>query len=218
VSPFFHIANVLTLAAYVVKDILWLRLLACISSLLYLAGALLRPGTPWEAVAWQSVFVVINVVQIKLLYLERRPVRLKEDEERLYQLVFRALKPRAFVRLLALGTWEERSAKETIVTKGEALDRIMVIVEGRAAVVRDGKKLVELGAGRFVGEMSFLTGQTPAADVQTTERARVVTWSHDRLKPFLEKNPEVRSAMQLIIGTDLVTKLRTPEPARPSRG
>jgi CRP-like cAMP-binding protein len=212
-SPLFHIVNVLTLASYVVKDILWLRALAVVSSLLVLIGGLLKDA-PWEAIAWQSVFVVINVVQIKLLLLERRPVRLREDEQRLYQLVFRALKPREFAKLLALGSWEDKTKDETIVTKGEALDRIMVIYDGKAAVVRDGKKLVELGAGRFIGEMSFLTGQVPAADVQTTERARLVAWSHHRLKSYLDKNPNVRSAMQLIIGTDLVAKLRSPSDVR----
>jgi CRP-like cAMP-binding protein len=208
-SPLFHIVNVLTLASYVVKDILWLRALAVVSSLLVLIGGLLKDA-PWEAIAWQSVFVVINVVQIKLLILERRPVRLREDEQRLYQLVFRALKPREFVKLLALGTWEEKTKDEAIVTKGKKLDRIMVIYDGKAAVVRDGKKLVELGAGRFIGEMSFLTGQVPAADVQATESARLVAWPHQTLKSYLDKNPNVRSAMQLIIGTDLVAKLRAP--------
>jgi CRP-like cAMP-binding protein len=203
-----HAANVLTLVSYLVKDILWLRVLACVAGAFTLLYLFTRPEPPLVAIGWNLVFFAINVAQIWILVLERRPVQLREDEQRLYQLVFRALRPREFVRLLALGTWEERAPAEVIVTAGRELDRVWIILDGRARVSKDGKPIVELGAGRFVGEMSFLTGQKPAADVACASTTKLVAWPSATLKRFLVDNPDIRAAMQLIIGTDLVAKLR----------
>lgn len=59
--------------------------------------------------------------------------------------------------------------------------------------------------------MSFLTGEVPGADVQASAPVRVVAWRTDVLKNFLEAHPEVRAAIQLVLGTDLVAKLRMKE-------
>jgi hypothetical protein len=206
--PLSHLANFISLASFVVKDILWLRALTVLALVLFIVPLAMRNPVAWEGIGWNVVFLTINVAQIRILMLERRPVRLEADEQRLYQRVFRCLKPREFVRLLSLGKWEDRKADEKIVVSGEALDRIMVICDGKAVVRRDGKTLVELGEGRFVGEMSFLTGQTPGADVHTVTNTKLVTWPHDDLRRFLETNTELRASMQQVIGTDLVAKLR----------
>jgi hypothetical protein len=207
-SPLIHVANAISLASYLVKDILWLRVLTVASGLLVLASLVLRTQPLWEGVGWNLVFFTINVAQIRILILERRPVRLAADEQKLYQRVFRSLKPREFVKLLALGKWENRPADEVIVASGSALDRIMVICDGKAAVRREGKTIIELGEGRFVGEMSFLTGQAPGADVKTVTATKLVTWPHAELRSFLENHAELRASIQQVIGTDLVAKLR----------
>lgn len=177
-----HLAYGLTLVSYLVKDILWLRVLACVATVTFLCVLFFRPDPQWPSIGWNSVFLVINLAQIWVLVLERRPVRLRDDEQRLYQQVFRTLRPREFVKLLALGRWEERAEGEVIVRRGEALDRVMVICDGRAAVKKDGKTIVELGEGRFVGEMSFLTGHAPAADVACAAKTKLVAWPAATLK------------------------------------
>jgi hypothetical protein len=207
-NPLIHVANAITLGSFLVKDILWLRVLSVIAGLLALTTLVFRPQPMWEGIGWNMVFFAINVAQIRLLVLERRPVQLRADEQRLYQRVFRALKPREFVKLLAVGRWEEHRPDETIVASGQSLDRIMVICDGKAAVRRDGRTIIELGEGRFVGEMSFLTGQAPKADVHTVTDTRLVAWPHDDLRRFLEGNVELRASIQQVIGTDLVAKLR----------
>jgi CRP-like cAMP-binding protein len=203
-----HVANVIYLLSYAVKDILWLRILTVSAGLLVLGGLLVTPASSPAAIAWNIVFTIINVYRITLLLLERRPVRFKEDEQRLYQLVFRSLTPREFVKLLAIGTWEETPAALRIVSKGEDLDRIRVVYSGRTEVRIDGRAVTSLGEGKFIGEMSFLTGDKPTADVVAVEPTRVLAWQKEKLNKFLGENPDLRSALQLVIGTDLVGKLR----------
>jgi hypothetical protein len=203
-----HVANVLYLCSYLVKDIFWLRALTVVAGLVLLAFYALQPTPLLPAIAWNVLFAIINIYQLYLLFLERRPVALGEREQQLYRLVFRSLTPREFTKLLAVGRWEEARADERLVESGRALDRVMVIFAGKTAVRAGDKAIAELGAGQFVGEMAFLTGQTPTVDVVAIEPTRYVTWPTRSLSHFLETNPALRAAIQLVIGTDLVGKLR----------
>ena len=203
-----HVANVLFLLSYLVKDILWLRLLSILGGALLMITYVAAVPPLFTPLAWGAVFATINGAQIYLLLLERRPVRLAEQEQRLYQLVFRSLTPREFVKLLRLARWERAPAAERIVERGRQLDRMMVIVSGATSVRVDGRDLTRLGEGKFIGEMSFITGEPPSADVIALEETRYVAWPKQELQRFLADNPPLRAALQLIIGTDLVAKLR----------
>src|ERR1700746_2044692 len=90
---FIHAANILLLAAYSVRDILWLRLLAVASSLAAIPYFLLQTTPLWAAFGWSLLFTGINFFQSWRLLLERRPVKLTPDEEEVRRLVFRDLAP-----------------------------------------------------------------------------------------------------------------------------
>ena len=55
--------------------------------------------------------------------------------------------------------------------------------------------------------MSYLTGSDTTAAVEVVEPARFVSWTTDDLERFLVKHPELRAALQLVLGRDLATKL-----------
>jgi hypothetical protein len=205
---FIHAANVLYLFSYLVKDILWLRALTVVAGLTLLAYYLLLPMPLWAAIGWNVLFLVINVRQIHVLLLERRPIRFEPEQLRLYQLAFRSLLPREFARLLAIATWSDAAAGALIVTRGEALDRIIVIASGRVRVEPQTGPPIELRPGCFVGEMSFMTGDRPNANVLAVEPLRTVSWSQKALRDLLAGSLELRAAVQKVIGEDLIAKLR----------
>lgn len=204
---FVHVANVLFLASYLVRDILWLRFLTIVAgtALLpyYFANDLHAP------IAWNAVFILINILQVKVLLLERRPVTMTEQQERIYQTVFRALRPREFLKLFQLATPRMLDDGAELVAQGEALDRLLLIEAGTTAVEVDGRAIARVGAGRFVGEMSYLTGEQASASVRASGAVQLFEWPRDTLEQFLAKQPEIRSALQLVIGTDLASKLKT---------
>jgi hypothetical protein len=205
---FIHIANAIYLCSYLVKDILWLRVLTVVAGLVLLGYYLWMPRPVWAALAWNAVFTVINLWHIRLLLLERRPVRLRPDELRLYQLAFRRLTEREFAQLLAVGDWREVSAGERLVQRGEALDQLIVLASGRVRVEAHGKTLADLRAGSLVGEMSYVTGQAPNADVIAIEPTRTLSWRDEVLRKVLGTDAKLRAAMEQVIGEDLVAKLR----------
>ena len=84
-----HIAYVLLLISYVVRGILWLRLMTVVGSLTLLPYYYFQSTPLYEAIGWNLAFIAINVFHIVWLLLDRRPVHLKGEELRLYRLVFR---------------------------------------------------------------------------------------------------------------------------------
>jgi hypothetical protein len=204
----FHLANILHVFSYLVTDILWLRVLAVVGGFCYLAWTLTTPTPNVSVIGWTLVYNTINVVQIARLWYERRPLRLDAGEEALYASTFRTLTPREFRRLLSVGRWHDAAPPEVLIEQGTHPGRVLVLASGRAAVMVDGRDVATLGPGQFAGEMSFLTGAPTAAAVHVVEPTRVVSWPTPELERFLVKHPSLRAALQLVIGRDLVAKLR----------
>jgi hypothetical protein len=203
----FHLANVLYVLSYLVTDILWLRALAVLGGLSSLTWTLTTPTPSATFIGWTLVYNTINVVQIARLWRERRPVRLAAEEQTLYAAAFRTLTPREFQRLLAVGRWQQAPPKEILIEQGTSPGRMLVLASGRAAVKVDGRDVATLRLGQFAGEMSFLTGARTTAAVEVVEPARFVSWPTDELERFLGRHPELRAALQLVIGRDLAAKL-----------
>jgi len=204
-----HVANVLYLGSYLMRDILWLRILTVVAACCLMPYFYFRPEPLLPAIYWNLAFTALNVYWIGRLLLERRPVKLSQAEERLYCMAFRTLTPREWLKLLKLGSWEQRQRGEQICEVDQVLDKLIVIDSGRAEVAIDNKIVAELRPGQFIGGMSFFTGKPVGATVTATEPVRLVCWPKPRLSRFLKQHPELNNALQIILGRELTTSLRT---------
>jgi hypothetical protein len=111
-------ANLLYLASYSVRDILWLRILTIAAAVLLIPYYYLQSQPLWIAISWNLVFVGINLFWVARLLLERRSVQLTEDEQRLRQFCFPLLNPADVARLCRMGTWEHIEAGTCLNTTG----------------------------------------------------------------------------------------------------
>lgn len=204
---FIHVANVLLLVAYTVRDILWLRLFALASSLIAIPYFALQPTPLWEAISWSVLFAAINLFQSWRLFLERRPVKLTPEEEEVRQLVFRDLPPRKVLQLLSIGAWTNAGVGERVLERGTAAQAISLILSGKVRVTRDKQILGDLGGGSIVGSALILTGAPPDVDAVAVEPVRAVRWDVEPLERYLAGNPETRIVMQKYLARDLATKL-----------
>lgn len=204
---FIHVANILYIFSYLVRDILWLRILIVSAISCVIPFYYFQPVPLMEPVYWNLVFVSINIVQITILLLERRPVQLSDNEQNLYKLVFRTLTPREVKKLFKLGQWHTAKKGVTLMEQGSMPDELMLINKGEASVQVDDNEVAKLGAGQFVGEMSYITGNKTSASVVANDELQYVTWPKQTLRPFLNKHKDLNSALTTIIGIDLVGKL-----------
>ncbi len=81
-----HTAKVLYLFAFMVRDILWLRILTVIAVACLIPYFYFRPEPLMTPIYWNLVFTALNLYWIVRLLLERRPVKLSEEEQRLCEL------------------------------------------------------------------------------------------------------------------------------------
>jgi len=205
---FVHAANVCFLLAYLVRDILKLRILTFAAGLFLLVFHLVLEPPAWGFVAWDLLFSVIQVVQIKRLIDERRPVALSDDERSVHRLAFRSLLPREVKRLCALAEMRDLELGDAIVKSGEEPDALVLILSGEVDVVANGAHVATLKEGQFIGEMTFLAGGKATADACSKAGTRVARFERSALSQLMSEAPELRSQIQASLGQDLVAKLR----------
>src|ERR1700752_1326748 len=143
-----HFSNILLLVSYSVRDILWLRWFAVAAALTNMPYFLLQPTVLWPPILWGSVFTVINLYQISRIYLERRPVVLSPDEQRLYDLAFRSLRPREFLSLALAGEGRNAAAGEAILTDGEPVGAVAIAIDGSVRIDHGGRTIGSLPPGQ----------------------------------------------------------------------
>jgi CRP/FNR family cyclic AMP-dependent transcriptional regulator len=87
--------------------------------------------------------------------------------------------------------------------EGASGKEFVVIVKGRADVVRRGKKLRSLGNGDFLGEIALVTGTPRTATVTTTEPTRALVIAAPAFRTLLRNTP----SMQLKVLDALASRL-----------
>jgi hypothetical protein len=208
INYFVHAANILSLVAYSVRDILWLRLFAILATLIAMPYFLLQPKPLWPSVAWGAVFIAINGFRSWRLLLERRPVKLAPDEEEVRRLIFPNVPPRKILQALSIGTWIKLEAGERLIEYGKPVSSLSLIVSGKVQVSKLEQVLGVLGKGDLVGSALLLSGVVADVDALTLEPTSMLQWELDPLEKFLNSNPEVRHALQRHLSHDLAGKVQ----------
>ncbi len=101
---------------------------------------------------------------------------------------------------------------EVIINENGDCRHLFVIIEGYVRVVsmREGGEqlLALLESGDSLGEFSFIDGEKPSASAIAQEDCKVLAFSHDELRAFLEKNPECARKIYLSLAETLCRKVR----------
>jgi len=205
---FGHAASILTMAAYLLKDMLWLRLLTIVSCFAGMTFNYFVPATPlWTVIYWNILFVIINLVQIGIIIKERAGVHFSEEEKELHETLFKNFAPFEFMKLMRIGKWLEAKQGEILAVEKQSLNAVMLIYNGLVGVETNGKEVAKLKDGNFIGEVSFITGGEATATVRALMPTRYIAWPKEAISQLLNRNPSMRFAMQSMLSTDLSKKL-----------
>lgn len=204
-SPLLHVANVLYLASYSVRDILWLRILTVIAMLCL--SWCYWSCQAFVAMGWQGAFLAINGFQIALLIYERRPVQLSSAEQKLHAGPLRTFTPRQVQRFTNKAEWCTVPDGEQLLGEGTKLDNLILILSGEARIIAGGKDIATIEEGQFAGEMSFLTGDATSAAVVARGTVMFARWPEAYVNELIGRDQELGTALQAALGTDLVKKL-----------
>jgi len=92
-----------------------------------------------------------------------------------------------------------------LVVEGEPGDALFVILSGKAAVLRDGIEVTDVGEGSYFGELAILDGAPRSATIRTTTDVKVAVLGIRMFRTLLREVPDL--AEQLLVG--LAGQLRT---------
>ena len=107
---YIHLANLLYLGSFLLRDMLWLRILTC-CGLMFGIGffTTCQPTPMYGPTFWHVTFLIINFYQIRHLLVERRRLRMSREEH-------------AISRAMLLGLTDEEladSLAHTLTSEGE---------------------------------------------------------------------------------------------------
>jgi hypothetical protein len=206
-----HLPYPLNELAHVARhiDILWFRGLTVATSVCGILYKILYPHeTPmWMVMAWNAIFIGINLLHIALILSERRGVHFTEEEKELYATVFSQLSPIEFMKLLRLARWENAPTGATLAVQGQILSDLLLIYSGGISVQQDGKTIAQRRDGTFIGEVSMVNEGVASATVVTSEATRYLSWPKSELKALLQRNQSLNQGIQAVIASDLTKKL-----------
>jgi CRP-like cAMP-binding protein len=207
-----HLGFALTGAAWLVRDILLLRLLAIASYLVFSLFLLTTQTSPsLTYLGWYALFLAINAVQAAQLFYDRRLRRMSAEDRELACEVFPALDPLAVKRLFAMARRAQVDSPHTLTREGQRSRFVYLIAEGAADVAIAGRRVATLGRGRFVGEIGLIANRLANATVSIDPPAgtltRLLVWRQSDLRAKLERDDLLRGAILAAIGSDLAAKL-----------
>jgi hypothetical protein len=204
-----HISYVLIAISYWLTNIFWLRIMAVIGLCMEVLYFQLSGGDLAAGIAWNAVFVTINAYQLYWLYDEHRKAAKLEGAEHLTAGAFAGLSKLQISRLARVGEWRTLQPGAVLTREGAPVAELFYLAGGDFTVEKAGETVARLGNGAFVGEMAFLSGAPASATVVARGEGRALAFDAARLHKAAETDEAAASALHLMLGRDLVAKLRS---------
>lgn len=200
-----HFAYVLLIVSMMMRDMNWLRFFAI------LAGAISSTYYfilhDFVSMFWEALFSLVNLGQLIILKIENRRGQFSDEESFFISNCLEGVERVHVRKLMKLANWIDVEKGATLTVQDECPKQLDFIVSGEARIERGSDLLGTATSGDFIGEMSFLTEKPASASVVTSEPTRYLSFDTDILREHLEKNPQVRHALEASFNRDLVAKL-----------
>lgn len=201
---FLHTSYLLTLIALSIREILWLRIVLTIAQCGHLTHAYMNLDL--NKGPWTIIFVLINFIQILIIFRERREMNIPEQIKDLYENIFNIKTSREFIHFWDQGKLQHIE-KETLINAGESQADLMLVLNGKANVIKEKKNIATLGRGQFIAELSYITGKPTSADVISNEGLTYYVWDRKTLNMLRKSKPAIMNKLDRIITLDMAGKL-----------
>ena len=203
-----HLAFGLIAFSFLVKDILYLRILSILASLFSVLYNFYIPVEPmWLAINWNIIFVLVNIYHIAVIIYEKRPVKMSSKEKELYETMFRGLSPVEFLKITKIAQWKKFKSPLPIIQQGKPVNDLILIYNGVVDILVNDNKVAELKDGQFVGEMSFLTEKPATATCKVTHNTECLVWPQKDFKDLLKRNPSLYFTIQSLLSEQVSNNL-----------
>ena len=118
--------------ALAIKEVLWLRITLSIAQSIILYNNLYIAES-YITASWNSVFVLVNIVQVIIIYNDRKPRFIPDEYLDLYDGIFKTFSSKEFLYLLNMGNVIEVS-NESLITSGNKQDDLLLMLDGTCSI------------------------------------------------------------------------------------
>jgi CRP-like cAMP-binding protein len=203
-----HLAYAIIAVSYLLTNIFWLRVAAVLGISLEVVYFVLSGSPVWTSVFWDSLFILINLVQVGRLLRDRLSLKLTEGQWAFIAPIVGDLDKAQIAQLLRTAEWRTLERGEALTLEATPVKDLTFICEGRTEVTVKGQVVAHVAAGAFIGDVSFTTGVPATATVVTEERTRVLAFDQTRLRALCARDEQIASALYRRIGGGLADKMR----------
>ena len=201
-----HLAFGLIAFSFLVKDILWLRVVSILASLFSIFYNYVIPTEPmWIAVGWNMVFIALNLYHIAIIIYEKRPVHMNPKDKELYETLFKDLSPVEYLKISKVAEWKTYNCGEKIIRQNTPVTDLVLIYNGTVDVAVNHRAVAQLKDGQFVGEMSFLTEKPATATCIAKHDTECLVWKQPEFKELLKRNPSLYYTIQSLLSNQLIS-------------
>ena len=203
-----HLAFGLIAFSYLVKDIMYLRILSIVASLFGMFFNYTVPVDPmWLPIGWNGLFVMVNLYHISVLLYEKRPINMDGKNEELYETLFKNMTPVEYLKISKAACWKTYQPGDVIIRQLHLVPDLILIYNGTIDVKVDDNKVAELRDGQFVGEMSFLTEKSATATCVVKHTTECLVWKQKEFKELLKRNPSLYFSLQTLLSAQVSSNL-----------
>ena len=156
---------------------------------------------------WDSMLVLVNVVQLIISYLENRRLRFSDEEQAFVETNFPGLSRKLKRQLLDIGAWVEAEEGEVLTRQGTPVSHLYYIYAGEVEITSNGKRVGLCKAGDFIGEMTALTGAPANGSATTLAPTRYWAAPAEALRRFTAERREVEQSLHSCFRRNLLEKL-----------
>ena len=208
ISVFGNLSFALTAMSFLMKDMVRLRLIALLSGVFgIIFNSFVAENPLWLVIFWLTIFMLINLYMLISTYLKNKSAKFSQDEQEVFAELFPKLSPFEFFRLVGAGSWLKASKETLFIKAGDENDKVALVWEGKARVIKDGTGIAELKRGAFLGELSYVKNTIPKADVVLEPGSKVLVWKHEDLRQWLLAYRDAAPVLQQLLTSDLAAKL-----------
>ena len=106
-------------------------------------------------------------------------------------------------RLATLADELDLGEGATLIREGERGREFLVIVNGTVSVTKRGKKIRDLGAGAFIGEIALISDVPRTATVTATSPVRLLVVTDRAFRGLIEEMPSIATKVLQSLGERL---------------
>lgn len=211
-----HLSFLLLVISMMMRDMAWLRIFVILSACVAILYDLLWLQDP-VGVFWQSVLVLVNIIQIGIMWINDHRASFSPEERALIAARLAGLSPGEARRLLDLGEWVQAPPGMELTREREPVTHLVYISSGTVQVEYDGRPVGICQAGNFVGEMSLVGDTMASATTTVTQSALCWQIETGMIRALRTSDPGLANALESGITQDLKAKVQSlnklPSPA-----